>query len=260
MSLGMTTLTSEPAAERDTSTTPLPTPLPRTRLGEELPIFCERCGYSLHGLPMSRCDRCTILQFHCPECGHRQPINTLRPAFQQLLGRVRAAFLAFLVLVQLNVVFWPLMGWVGMGVEWPYTRDYSAGTGQRGLIIPARLSVEMLVSFMMFGLAYGAVARMMLLRWRRGWAVGLVLAGLVLTAICVGVWIVRIDRGITISLYTRDFRTVMAVGAACVVLGASLVWPVWAVVVNVFLPRKIARAVLDWQRFRVASTNSLARD
>jgi hypothetical protein len=239
------------------------TKLPKTRIGEELPIFCERCGYSLNGLPQTRCQHCTVLQFHCPECGHHQPINTLRPAFQQLLGRVRAAFLALLVLVQLNVVFWPLMGWVGMGVEWPYRMDYSAaGPRGRGEPRPAPLTIEMLVAFMMFGLAYGAVARMMLLRWRRGWAVGLVLAGLVLAAICVGVWIVRVDRDIHFSLYTRDFLTVMAVGAACVVLAASLVWPVWAVVVNVFLPRKTARAVLDWQRFRATpgTAGALARE
>ena len=232
---------------------------PKTRIGEELPIFCERCGYSLHGLPMSRCDHCTLLQFHCPECGHHQPINTLRPAFQRLLGRMRAAFLAVLVLVKLNVVFWPLIGWVGMGVEWPYTRDYSAGSRTRGDYIPARLSIEMLVAFMMFGLAYGAVARMMLLRWRRGWVVGLPLAGLVLTATCVGVWITRVDRGITFSLYTRDFLTAMAAGASCVVLAAALVWSVWSLVVNVFLPRTVARALLDWQRFRTGPASALAR-
>ena len=60
------------------------------RLGDELPIFCEQCGYSLHGLVQIRCERCQVLHFACPECGHHQPINTLRPAFQRLLGRMRA--------------------------------------------------------------------------------------------------------------------------------------------------------------------------
>src|SRR5688572_6493830 len=152
------------------------TKLPKTRIGEELPLFCERCGYSLHGLPMSRCASCTVLQFHCPECGHHQPINTLRPAFQRILGRLRAALLIVLVIVQLNVVFWPLLGWVVMGDEWSHTRDYTKGTNQRGEIVPARMTIEMIVAFMIFGLAYGAVARMMLLRWARGWAVGVVLA------------------------------------------------------------------------------------
>ena len=65
----------------------------KVRLGEELPVFCERCGYSLHGLGQLRCERCNILHFHCPECGHQQPINTLRPAFQTILGKIRALFL-----------------------------------------------------------------------------------------------------------------------------------------------------------------------
>ena len=257
-----TTTDAEPASSSGNARVDAPPALdlPKTRIGEELPIFCERCGYSLHGLPMSRCDRCTILQFHCPECGHRQPINTLRPAFQQILGRMRAAFLAALVVVKLNIVFWPLFGWVGMGVEWPYTRDYSGGPNSRGELVPARMTVEMIVAFMLFGLAYGAVARMMLLRWRRGALVGLVLAGLVLTAISLGVWIARVDRSITFSLFTRDFVSVMALGAACVVLGASLVWPVWSMIVNVFLPRKVARALLDWQRFRPRPASALARE
>jgi len=62
----------------------------KPRLGEELPVFCERCGYSLHGSPRLRCACCAILHFACPECGHHQPINTLRPAVQRVLGRLRA--------------------------------------------------------------------------------------------------------------------------------------------------------------------------
>ena len=29
----------------------------RARVGEELPVFCEQCGYALHGLPQQRCQR-----------------------------------------------------------------------------------------------------------------------------------------------------------------------------------------------------------
>src|ERR1051326_4717779 len=39
---------------------------PVPRLGEEPPIFCEKCGYRLHGLPPVRCEHCDILQFQCP--------------------------------------------------------------------------------------------------------------------------------------------------------------------------------------------------
>src|SRR5215212_9739394 len=97
-----------------------------TKLGEELPVFCERCGYSLHGLPQTRCEHCTILQFHCPECGHHQPINTLRPAAQTLIGRIRGGWLAFVVFFKLNLFGWLLFAWVGMGAAWSYRYDMEA--------------------------------------------------------------------------------------------------------------------------------------
>src|SRR4051812_6395471 len=86
----------------------------RPLLGEELPIFCESCGYSLHGLSQARCERCDILQFHCPECGHHQPINTLRPAFQTMLGRVRGAWLVSVITVKLAFFIILLIAWCGM--------------------------------------------------------------------------------------------------------------------------------------------------
>src|SRR3954447_20705454 len=78
------------------------------RLGEELPIFCERCGYSLNGLTQIRCERCDVLHFACPECNHHQPINTLRPAVQRALGRLRALGLALIVFLKINYFFWCL--------------------------------------------------------------------------------------------------------------------------------------------------------
>src|SRR5262245_12513528 len=93
---------------QETQTAPAARP---TRLGEELPIFCESCGYSLHGLPQTRCEHCDILQFICPECGHRQPINTLRPGVQRLLGRLRAIGLVALVFFKLNYFGWLAFAW-----------------------------------------------------------------------------------------------------------------------------------------------------
>src|SRR5687768_6694155 len=94
------------------------------KLGEELPVFCERCGYSLHGLPQCRCEACTLLQFVCPECNHRQPINTLRPAAQRLIGRIRAAFLVAVVFFKINWFGWLLFAWFAMGVDWSYQYNY----------------------------------------------------------------------------------------------------------------------------------------
>ena len=97
-----------------------------TKLGEELPVFCEKCGYSLHGLAQTRCEHCTLLQFHCPECGHHQPINTLRPAAQTMLGRIRGAWLVLVVLFKLNLFGWLFFAWIGMGAAWSYQYDYTA--------------------------------------------------------------------------------------------------------------------------------------
>src|SRR5918993_3377175 len=81
---------------------------PRIPLGAELPIFCERCGYSLNALPQVRCEHCTVLQFHCPECGHHQPINTLRPAMQRTLGRLRAFAVGTIAFFKFNWFGWHL--------------------------------------------------------------------------------------------------------------------------------------------------------
>src|SRR5437764_195144 len=60
-----------PSAPREARPAPRAAPVvwsqPSRKLGEELPVFCERCGYQLFGLSPLRCDRCDILHFHCPE-------------------------------------------------------------------------------------------------------------------------------------------------------------------------------------------------
>src|SRR5215217_4413648 len=83
----------------------------KVALGEELPLFCERCGYALHGLPQVTCERCEIRHFHCPECGHHQPINTLRPAFQRMLGRFRAFAVVWITLLKLALFGIARIGW-----------------------------------------------------------------------------------------------------------------------------------------------------
>ncbi len=264
----MTTLTTDPAAERERSAPAVPKP----RLGEELPIFCERCGYSLNGLPQSRCDHCTILQFHCPECGHHQPINTLRPAFQRTLGRLRACALALIVFVKLNFFGWLLFAWFMMGAESAYEHDWDAAKTvvvngqvvQKGDYrrIPMRMEPEVALAVSLLGFAFGAVARMLLLRWPRAYAVGLVLAVLVMGVIALGAHVnYAFDRDdYPVPPLTPSFLTVIGVAGAMVWLGATVVWPIWGGLVRVFLPRDIASAVLDWQRFRPARSSHLARE
>jgi hypothetical protein len=270
MSLGMTTLTTEPAAEPEKSSTSLP----RTRLGEELPIFCERCGYSLNGLPQTRCDHCSILQFHCPECGHHQPINTLRPAFQRMLGRLRAFALALVVFVKLNFFGWVLFAWFMVGAESSWERNWDAPRTVvvNGLVVqrtqgapryvPARANLDMILGFGIFGFAFGAVARMLLLRWRRGFLVGLILGALVVTAVAAGAHArYTFDREDYPSPpFVGDFLRLIMLAGAMTVFGAAVVWPIWSMLVHVFLPKRVAQGVLDWQRFRTGPASALARE
>ena len=277
----MTTTTVPATGTADASEAPGLTgraaPAPkRVRLGEELPIFCEKCGYSLHGLPQQRCERCTVLQYKCPECGHHQPINTLRPAAQRILGRIRAFFLACWVFFKFNFFGWLLFAWFGMGVEWSYqfesrqipvviptTVPAVVAGGAAPVVkamppptwsyslVPRPVDVAASMAFVCFALAFGAIGRMLLLRWRHGWAVGAVLAALVLLAVQLGAWSRENleSRNITVTgPPAQDFHLLSVGGAATLVFGAVIVWPVWLALTHLFLPPKTATALLEWQR------------
>jgi hypothetical protein len=229
-------------------------------LGEELPIFCEKCGYCLHGVAQHVCDACSVRQFHCPECGHHQPINTLRPAAQKILGRVRAFFLTLSMLFRINFFGWLLFAWVGMGYEWSYSYDYQymRGPGYSGSyganrLGPRALDLQQVFAFGLFALFFGMFSRMLLLRWRRGFAVGLVLSVLVCAAVWVGAIWRKWDREsyqpqILPSPVTTDFMTCLLVTVASLTLGTVIVWGIWSTLAHIFLPRATCEALLEWQR------------
>jgi hypothetical protein len=251
-------LTSEPA-----EAAPSPKRAAMPRLGEELPIFCERCGYSLHGLPQSTCEHCTILQFHCPECGHHQPINTLRPAVQNMLGRVRAVALVGSVVLKLAFFGLLLFAWCGMGAAWMYRYSENSyvqdAKGQYTQVAPrqvplkfSEVNFERLMAFGIFGFAFGCVSRMLLLRWRLGPLIGATVAGLVSAAILLGVSVeywTSLDSPFPLALpYRGGFFFLVAYTATIIIIAASVVWPIWCGLVKAFLPRRASGALLDWQR------------
>jgi hypothetical protein len=247
---------------------------PRVRLGEELPIFCERCGYSLHGLPQARCERCAVLHYACPECNHHQPINTLRPAAQRMLGRIRAFTLGFWVLVKINFFGWLLFAWFVMGTELSYQTHWMPRpvTTQPATLPSAPtpsfggppLEADTILPVVLFALPFAMVGRMLLLRWRRGWAVGFVLAALVGAILVLG----GVFRAATLSRWGRvgvpplsaEYFTLVASAAGAIVVGALAVWPAWMAVVHLFLPQKTALALLDWQRGLSGKEPPLARE
>jgi hypothetical protein len=234
------------------------------RLGEELPIFCEHCGYLLHGLPQSRCEQCRILHFRCPECGHTQPINTLRPAFQQVLGRCRAVFLCLWMLVKLNLFVWPLVGWCAMGYEWSYQyRQVSSARLSGGVTftqVPRAVDYECVLAFLLFALPFGMVLRMTLLRWRRGYLVGLVLAALAVLGAVGGTFFRQYEREAGYGPFEHDFVTVLAMTACAIALGSTIVWALWCGAARLFLPARTASALLEWQRSCSHRVSDLSRE
>ena len=242
---------------------------PRVRLGEELPLFCERCGYSLHGLTQTRCERCDVLHFSCPECGHHQPINTLRPAMQKFLGRLSALGLVVSVFLKLNFFGWLLVAWCAMGYEWSYAyvafRDVDFGNGSTGSFpeFESRaVDAEAIFAFALFAIPFGLVGRLLLLRWRRGWLVGLALGVLVALAVVAGIFLRRweyADSPVPMPPPSGELYLLALLGAACVLGGAVIAWPVWYAVAHVFLPTRAARALLDWQRSLPNRESALSR-
>lgn len=221
----------------------------RVLLGAELPIFCERCGYSLNALPQVRCDHCDLLQFHCPECGHHQPINTLRPAMQRTLGRLRALSLGLLAFFKLNWFGWHFFFWIVMGYEWAYT--YNRGRGGMQSLTP---DLEAVMSFMLYGTVVGVLSRLLLLRWRSGALVGIVLAALYCTALVIGFnWRVSYgnrygNTGWEGGLLTAGRLVMILLTFAVITATAAAAWPVWVGFVRVVMPERAGSALLEWQR------------
>jgi hypothetical protein len=50
------------------------------------------------------------------------------------------------------------------------------------------------------------------------------------------------------------------VGVAFIVIGASVVWVVWTLLVKAFLPKRTSESLLEWQRSLSVNVSSLARD
>ena len=237
---------------RTGGTNDAPARLPRVPLGAELPVFCERCGYSLNALPQVRCEHCTVLQFHCPECGHHQPINTLRPALQRTLGRLRAWTVGAIAFFKLNWFGWHLFFWVIMGYEWAYTYNWRAQN-----TTPLAPSFETFLAFAIYATVIGFFSRLALLRWRSGALVGVVLGAMFSVALVIGFqWRVTNNAfygnnigGPGAGTLSTGGRAIMTLFTFTVITATSAAaWPVWVGFVRVVMPERVGSALLEWQR------------
>ena len=250
-----------------TSTPPLPAPPPIIqRLGEELPIFCEECGYSLHGLPQLRCPQCDILHFQCPECGHHQPINTLRPTLKRLLGRLRAVALVAWIGAKLLFFGVVLFAWTMSGARLSVEYDRSDYQNYNASILrsiaqpranywapkykPMTIDYATLWGLGIAGFLWTCVARVLLLRWRRGWVIGLVLAGLTVGALFLGASIRQTELQDTSRVFylVPDWFMAMTWTTLIIFVSSICAWGLWMIAVRLLLPRRIGDALLAWQR------------
>jgi hypothetical protein len=150
--------------------------------------------------------------------------------------------------------------------EYDRTRTVVVGGQTRQVAVarwrPIRINLEILLAVTLFAAAFGAVERMILLRWRRSYVVGAILGLLVAGALALGAHLNRIfeNEPDIPSPFAFDFLMLMAWAFAAVLLSATLVWPVWALLVKAFLPRNAATALLSWQREGWKPATALARE
>jgi hypothetical protein len=84
---------------------------------DDLPVFCEKCGYHLNALPATVCPACAMVGLRCPECGHRQHANSARPAVIRAIGRLRGVFLVLAALMRTTLCGVVAMIWAAAGTD-----------------------------------------------------------------------------------------------------------------------------------------------
>lgn len=104
----MSTTTSSPPAD------PLPPQRPLERFAHmETDVFCEGCGYNLHGQPVHRDERLGLMVCRCPECGRFHAAGHGTAATSVWMSRLAAGLLLLWILLVLGVA---TLAVVGFGV------------------------------------------------------------------------------------------------------------------------------------------------
>jgi hypothetical protein len=62
------------------------------------------------------------------------------------------------------------------------------------------------------------------------------------------------------TLWTGDAGLMLALTAMCLILGATVSWPLWTLLVRLFLPANLSAMLLDWQRGLSRAAPGLARE
>ncbi len=225
------------------------------RLGDELPLFCERCGYNLNGLPICRCSTCTVLHFRCPECNHHQPINTLRPAVHNVLGRARAVYLSLYILLCLNYFGWTAFAFLMITASYSHISRSILNSGW-----PAEVEQDAYIASGVWCAIFGFVGRLLLIRWKHGLLVSLGLAGLVMLASGVGTLLAAtLWYQSHLGELRSGFGALVALMGLSTAIGGVIAWPIWCAAAFIVLPARARAALLRWQR-EDASPEPLGRE
>ncbi len=120
---------------------------------------------------------------------------------------------------------------------------------------PLQPTLEAVMAFTLYATVIGFVSRLLLLRWRSGALVGVVLAAVFCTALMFGFHWRLSNPGYygNLSLggggVLTAGRMLMTMLTFVVITGAAFVaWPVWAGFVRVAMPERAGSALLEWQR------------
>lgn len=110
-----------------------PVPPPKRAAHLETDVFCERCGYNLHGQPVERDPRLGLMVCRCPECGGWHAAGRGITSASLWLARLATLVLFLWVLIVLFAIFWLCMGFGAVQVthvdEFSY-RHWIADDGQ----------------------------------------------------------------------------------------------------------------------------------
>lgn len=207
--------------------------------GDEFPLFCERCGYKLYGLPSIRCDCCKLHYFRCPECGSHQQINTLRPALQRGLGWFRGTTLIAVVEAKLVCFGWLLVMWGSYASMWAITWQYP----YTGLFEARSLVYEGICAFIT-----GAAGRLLVIRRRSSLRVGLIWSTVLVLAMVVAVSLrVYNLRTVLHSPWTIDYAQLTIYIAGLALIGAICALPIYKIAVRLLIPTAAGNWLLEWQ-------------
>jgi hypothetical protein len=235
------------------------TPPAHLPFGEDLPHFCDGCGKPLPTQRPWVCPQCTLMQIRCGDCDHVQPVSPLRPILRESIARAFATVLHLLTLLQGGIILAALFGWLVGGHECAYTYRYVPvpslrviGTSYAGPY-PIQWNSEEAFVAVLCAVLFGIVTRTMLLRWKSGLLVGLVVGLVAAGTFAFGMALRSYARSEAVSPFSGGSALVLAMIGVGVLAGSLLTWPGWWLFMKVMLPRAIGNRLLHW-----LTTGSLA--